>query len=1242
MNLKKKIFFSALLLILMSITACNISFADEAALYFEDKLVFSADTAHNVAADSKSVIKGLTTGKMGEFENEKYDVLRLAANSGTVSFDLSVGNGDVVLEFEEIQNKTDNSYGYYINVEGTDVYLRVGRETSIGPAHYFVNVPSELTSGKDKIKVTLRNVSGSSVAINRVWCHTNPDKLRAEDGIDSRMTVMLFCETFGWSSNVALDKVRPEVEAWIEVFGNEEKYKNFKPGFLFEINYFHMPDEEIYERIDELIKVSRELDVPIAIDFNSWWGGTPWRVPDGKGGFFTDLEYQQAIYAPNNVNGYGRYKTTNPGPFNGMPWLSLNNKYANKVRYEKYGKVCRYTSMKIAESRALAGAKEIPEVSVFIENEPLYWRDFLFTQGEPYGVADVSKNVTDALKENYGVDFDPTDGLTEEEQAALFYNINDYAVNILKTAAENAGTDYIIVDGDKLKLPGAQLMDSFYTHQFDTNVEHYVRCKWDTFETAFTKNGHVGLEGYGLTRGVAFRNIGDLTAGRGKFAAVNLETGGDGTYITPLADYYAFGASWSGLFNVRPAAQPLLAEMDSDVDKKIYTEPFEGNELYNYDFEEGLENGKAINVDDLEVETNSFLIETNNIVYGSLNSAYVACPNSSVSTEGSMTFCVDNKGKPFDKGLVAMLYGSCASNWDPNCRVQVYAGSDKNELKLAATFTALDLAGTVVDLSDYIDKTNPKAYFRINLFTSGNRGWCGVYRVRALEKYGEVIGHTNGYNNTYTEKRLNSLLVTYRADVERMLAEQKPYCGTNPDYITAESLYEQGKYKSAKKLLLGTASLKMPAKFMVTGSGTLNGYPVEFETANSDIPVGITLKELGETVKFELRSSKTTNITLKFSGMSGRYTLEQNGNEYTLSRSGSGEVIESEGVVTLNLTSEGHSAKKLPQKLSGFISDLAYVSDKDFAISFHDTDISDTSSGLGFNFAENAVIRRGPADAKCDELTDFPKESIKELTWGERADITLNENGEISNLAIRYGLVKGTVTNFIEAKIPEMTSPYMEITEDDTGKKWLFKLDSRTLFDSSKTSGAASFAEVAPGKPIGFKKGNIVNVCYLPLKAGDEEYYYATKIYEEYTTVVDEDLNDSSYTKSVYSENNVTVEPLDGNNLDCIGLAAMSGKGSAVWKIQSDKPIKEIVVLYGGRAIFGSNVYVKASANGYIYEQIGDLASVFSHNLAQMFSCYTDSPEIVGGKTAYVKMEFDVQPGTTWGFLNAIQIKIKV
>ena len=76
--------------------------------------------------------------------------------------------------------------------------------------------------------------------------------------------------------------------------------------------------------------------------------------------------------------------------------------------------------------------------------------------------------------------------------------------------------------------------------------------------------------------------------------------------------------------------------------------------------------------------------------------------------------------------------GSCASNWDPNCRVQVYAGSDKNELKLAATFTALDLAGTVVDLSDYIDKTNPKAYFRINLSPPETEAGAGVYRVRAI------------------------------------------------------------------------------------------------------------------------------------------------------------------------------------------------------------------------------------------------------------------------------------------------------------------------------------------------------------------------------------------------------------------------------------------------------------------------------------------------------------------------------
>ena len=38
-------------------------------------------------------------------------------------------------------------------------------------------------------------------------------------------------------------------------------------------------------------------------------------------------------------------------------------------------------------------------------------------------------------------------------------------------------------------------MDNYYTHQFDTNIEKRVISEWDTYETAITKNGNLGMEG---------------------------------------------------------------------------------------------------------------------------------------------------------------------------------------------------------------------------------------------------------------------------------------------------------------------------------------------------------------------------------------------------------------------------------------------------------------------------------------------------------------------------------------------------------------------------------------------------------------------------------------------------------------------------------------------------------------------------------------------------------------------------
>lgn len=1233
MTTKRILFFLIPLCLALTLLTGISAFAADNTAYFGDTLIFGSDTTHNVEADSQSSIKNLTTMRAGEYVDEKYTVRRLASKTGVISFDMAVSGSDVVLEFEEVHNKNEDSYGYYISVDGTDVYLRVGAETSVGPQHFFVQVPEELVAGKSTIRVSLRNVSGAPVSLTRVWAHSNLDQLRGDEEIDARMPVMILNGDFfhlNWNNYKGTkEQYKEQIQSYIEVFGDGSDYETFTPGYVIGVPYMRMPDERVYELIDAAIEISRELNVPMAINFNSWWDGSPQYVTDGEGGFFTDLKYQQLIYAPNNYNGRGNYQTTTPNNWSNNPWLSMNNDHYNSVRLAKYRQFSKYMSQKLTESKLIAGEEGIPEFSIFIENEPQYWTLFLFQTNEIREVADSSQQFVDAMLKNYGVEFDPTDWLDEEEQEALFYNLNDYAADTMQAAADGALTDYIVVHGDEMTLPDDQLMDNYYTHQFDTNIEKRVISEWDTYETAITKNGNLGMEGYGLTGNVANRNMGAHAAARGKFAAVNIECGGDGTAITPLSSYYAAGANYGVLYNTTKAAQPLLAEMDKTVQTDPYAEVFEGEEIFRYDVEE-----------DSTFEPDGNLVAAEGLSITPMHRNYCATA-ADTAAGGTLTFRVDNHGKPFENGLAVMVYGYTWTYMDPNCGVEVYAGTDLENMKPVSSMYSysMDIGGVPYDISDCIDKSQSVAYFQIRIKGAGS----GLCRVRALEKYGDTLGHTNGFSYTLAETRLNNLIVTYRADVEQMLAEQKPYCSDHPDYIEAEQLYQQGKYKSAKELLLGTASVnRMPAKYMVIDNGKLGDFPITVDVADSETPVSVILREVGDTVRFELGAETNTEVTLQFSDMQGRYSLTQEDDVYVLSKDGSGEYIESDGIVTLNLTA-GRPMKEYPKQFTGFLNGPPeWKNNDDVLIAFHDPELGNYSWGAFFKLADDAEILRGPVEASCDELQPYPRDKVKDLEWGERADVTLNDAGEISRLELRYGLVHGTITKYEDAKFPEMTAPYMEVTEEGTGKVWKFRIDSLTSFESSKTGGAVNFLAASPGAGLGFKEGNIISVYYLPLKADDEECYYAGKIFEEYITVVDEDLNDATYSESVYSENNVKIAPLDGNNLDTIGLTGIGSTGSVVWKVESDQPIKEVAVNYSGRAIMGSTVRIKASANGYIYDEISDLQEIFSHNVNQVFTCYTDDPGIVGGNVVYIKAEFDENSEDTWGFLNSMQIQIKV
>ncbi len=56
-------------------------------------------------------------------------------------------------------------------------------------------------------------------------------------------------------------------------------------------------DRQLKEMLSYLLTIVEKTDTELFLDYNTWWGGTP-DGPDGKGGYFTDVEYNQVIYDP--------------------------------------------------------------------------------------------------------------------------------------------------------------------------------------------------------------------------------------------------------------------------------------------------------------------------------------------------------------------------------------------------------------------------------------------------------------------------------------------------------------------------------------------------------------------------------------------------------------------------------------------------------------------------------------------------------------------------------------------------------------------------------------------------------------------------------------------------------------------------------------------------------------------------------------------------------------------------------
>jgi len=332
------------------------------------------------------------------------------------------GNTSDYLAITEVYPDVPGSaeYHYTISANWLDAYERRHRGIGFGPETYFVRIrrgPAGFIFFSGDLKHSFRILS--------IWDvrQAELDKLLANDSFRILGLVP-----------AGDDKGEQLVKMLSENIPAKPEY-HISTGFSAEIRCANQPAERVRRELEDCAKWSKQYSIPAMLGLVSWWSGTPLHEPDGQGGRFGDVKYQQVCYAPDTEqpedaslkallgDRYNRhYCLSVPNEWSSTPWLTMNSKLLNAYRYKRM-------------DEAVAMLKEISKGdnkwidNIFLENEPRYWdtkceagndkrhAGTLWADFNPLAVADAKRD---------GVDLNPADGLSNDELHWLHRNVGRY------------------------------------------------------------------------------------------------------------------------------------------------------------------------------------------------------------------------------------------------------------------------------------------------------------------------------------------------------------------------------------------------------------------------------------------------------------------------------------------------------------------------------------------------------------------------------------------------------------------------------------------------------------------------------------------------------------------------------------------------------------------------------------------------------------------------------------------------
>lgn len=309
--------------------------------------------------------------------------------------------------------------------------------------------------------------------------------------------------------------------------------------------------------------------IPLRVLPQMHWAGLPSGVPDGAGGTFTDVPYQQITWdEADQVDDEGlkpllgerydrRYGLSVPNRWSNTPWLTFNHPRLNQYRRNRWQQAMT-AWLTVRDRMARWGLAHLfpPELST--GEETVYWAkgvdDSAYTAvngGKPRSALLADFNpfvVADALADR--IILDPSNGLDRNERWWLHQNLSRWQQKIVDWTLEAVPPEPIRLAGGAPLYAEDLTRRNIYTEPYAMPVfpMRGVNPLRPGLEAGYVREGRSGGEYWS---GAMMLPLLIKQRERGRIALPNLECTGadDGQLIACILAAYAHGARYSTLYN---------------------------------------------------------------------------------------------------------------------------------------------------------------------------------------------------------------------------------------------------------------------------------------------------------------------------------------------------------------------------------------------------------------------------------------------------------------------------------------------------------------------------------------------------------------------------------------------------------------------------------------------------------------------------------------------------------------------